>query len=100
MRHSKKLLALLLAAALALGMLAGCGEEPAAESAAPPSEEPVAGRDGPAKRRTRRRAGRAPHAARQRMRRSLDFRRVLYYYIGESNRAHKAREAEDIRWIA
>ena len=42
MRHSKKLLALLLAAALALGMLAGCGEEPAAESAAPPSEEPAA----------------------------------------------------------
>ncbi len=42
MRHSKKLLALLLAAALALGMLAGCGEEPAAGSAAPPSEEPAA----------------------------------------------------------
>ena len=41
MRHSKKLLALLLAAALALGMLAGCGEEPAAESAAPASEEPA-----------------------------------------------------------
>ena len=42
MKHSKKLLALLLTAALALGMLAGCGEEPAAESAAPPSEEPAA----------------------------------------------------------
>ena len=42
MRHSKKLLALLLAAALALGMLAGCGEEPAAGSAAPASEEPAA----------------------------------------------------------
>ena len=42
MRHSKKLLALLLAAALALGMLAGCGEEPAAESAPAQSEEPAA----------------------------------------------------------
>ena len=77
----------------------------------PPNGEPAAGRDGlrtppvkgctaaargetEARDRTRAREPRA------RMRRSLDFRRVLYYYIGESNRAHKAREAEDIRWIA
>lgn len=43
MKHTHRVLALLLAALLALGMLAGCGEEPASEeSTAPQSEEPAA----------------------------------------------------------
>ena len=86
-------------------------ESPSPGGTDPSNGEPSAGRDGlrtpPAKGCTA--AARGETEARDRtrarepramMRRSLDFRRVLYYYIDELNRAHKAREAEDIRWIA